>query len=247
MLPSENFDSYKLDTMQDFDKTCSIDLRWGMGALEIKTTNFFEGFSAKQGAKLQYIFQHQFQMMVLGLKWGIIAVLVPKEKESDDPFFKGRILEKAESGKFEEINQYYDLVDYVHPELPAFQSMITKALNAFQADLDAYNTNPSVFPRNSEDLAGLQREKQLWAQLWSEHFGKKQLEDTDSFNQLLNDRYQAQAESMFAEQNLLKITNEILAKTKADGLDKFCEIIGTENRLMWTKNGQIRFYKINGK
>lgn len=238
-------------SIPDFDKTCQIDDNWGRGALEIKTSNFFAGFTADQGAKLQYIFQHQFQMMVMDLKWGIIAVLMPKEKEFDDPFFKGRALENIlitqSLKKDSRYSACYDLHYYTYPRLIAFQALILKALKCFQDDLEGYDVDESRFPRNSEDLVGLQREKKMWAQLWPDHYGIRQLVENDDLNKLFNDRYQAQVEMMFAEQNFELLTNQILQKVKQAGLDKYCEILGTENRMSWIKNGQIRFYKINEK
>lgn len=255
----------------DFDKTCEIDSSWGRGAMELKTANYFANFGSEKGSRLNYIFQNQFQMMVLGLKWGCLAVLMPKEKEFDEPFFKGKVLNQIECFEStwdlysrnpmtleareeiislrKKIDQYYDLKYYIYPELPAFQAMIMKSLNAFQADLDAYSVgDQNAFPRNSEDLAGLQREKAMWAQLWPDHdFGSKQLKADDELNEMLNEHYKYQEAAMFAKQDLAKINNEIFQKVKASGFDKFCEIRGIENRLMWDKNGVVRFYKIKEK
>lgn len=226
----------------DFDGKKEISHLWGKGALEIKTANYFAGFTAEQGTKLQYLFQHQFQMIVLGLSWGLIAVLVPKQKEYDEPFFKGYILAKAEAEKYFEFDQYYDLVYYIHPALAAFQELILKALEAFQADLDAYDINPKVFPQNSEDLAGLQREKQLWAQLMPEHFGSKILEENSKIESLLLERAEAYKESLFATQAKDKIETEILQLIKSSKLDKFCEIKGKSQKIIWDKRGFLRYY-----
>lgn len=242
--------------ISDFDKTCLIDRLCGKGMLELKTANYFANFD-QGGSRLQYLFQLQYNMMVAGLKWGCLAVLLPKEKKFDEPFFKGQILERLKwtegkpyfkEGHEDNVNNFYDLQYYIYPQLPVFQAMITKALNAFQADLDAYASgNEKAFPRATEDLVGLQREKQLWGQLWPDHFGNKQLEEEDELNALLNERLAAQEQKMFAEQAFDSITNEIYQKIKARGFDKFCEIKGTENRLLFIKNGQIRFYRINNK
>jgi len=237
--------------LADFDKKKEINSFWGKGALELKTANYFANFGAEEGAKLQYIFQHQYQMMVMGLSWGILAALMPKQKEYDEPFFKGKIVERAKdvfstrnSFMEENLDPYYDLYYYVYPGLPVFQAMILKALDAFQSDLDKYDIDQSVFPRNSEDLAGLQREKKLWAQLWPDHFGVKQLNAEDELNKLLNERYETQVQTMFAEQAFDLIDNQVRQKLKSAGFDKFCEIIGSEQRAAWTKNGQLRFYKL---
>ena len=189
--------------------------------------------------------------MVIGLKWGVLAVLMPKSKEYDEPFFKGKTLRSVEIAEWslmhpenDKIAQYYDLKNYIYPELKGFQVLIIKALNCFQEALDKYDTDQSVFPRNSEDLTGLQREKQLWGQLWADHYGKKELAGEDELDKLFNERYQAQVEKMFAEQAFEKINNEIYQKVKQSGDDKYCEIKGTEHRMSWIKNGQVRFYRL---
>jgi len=238
--------------LPDFDNTCVIDESWGEGKLELKTANFFAKFGSEQGSRLHYIFQLQDQLLVTGAKWGILAVLIPKEKQFDDPFFKGKVLGKFEESNISEwsenFDQFYDLKYYVYPLLISFQAMILKSLKCFQRDLDAYTAgDEKAFPRNSEDLAGLQREKAMWAQLWSEHYGEKQLNEDEELNKMFNERYQFQEAKMFAEQDLDKITNEIYQKVKANGFDKFTEIRGTDNRLLFIKNGQVRFYKINNK
>lgn len=246
-------------TLSDFDNKVKIDSSWGRGAMELKTANFFANFGADAGSKLHYIMQLQMQLLVMGLKWGCLAVLMPKEKEYDEPFFKGRILEKVNfwekynhalantaGALADELNKYYDLKYYIYPELRSFQAMIMKSLSAFQADLDAYdNGDQSAFPRNSEDLVGLQREKQLWVQLWPEKFGSLELNPESKLNQLLKDQNQAREEMMFAEQNKLKIECEINQLIQQEGLGKYIELKGSNNRMTWIKNGQVRFYKIN--
>jgi len=227
------------DQLPDFDETCIIDSSYGRGVLELKTANFFANFEASSGCKLQYIFQHQFQMMVTDLRWGIVAVLMPKEKEFDDPFFKGKILEKAMNRKFEEIHKYYDLYHYVYPELELFQKMILKAIKTFQRDLDFYDTDPYIFPRNSEDKAGLQRERILWGKVWPEHYGEKKVSGEDELNDLLNQRYEASLATLFAAQEKLKLENQILGMG-----GEYCKVIGDEHKMVWTKAGHARFYKI---
>ena len=238
--------------VNDFDKTCEIDYSWGKGAMELKTANYFANFGSEKGSRLHYIFQLQFQMMVMELKWGCLAVLMPKEKQFDEPFFKGKVLMHTELAFSEcrnpEIaNESYELKYYIYPELPVFQAMIMKSLNAFQADLEAYDTDQLRFPRNSEDLAALQREKAMWGQLWPEHYGIKQLSSNDELDEMLKERFQAQVESMFADGNQRKIENEICTYLKHNGLEKFTEIKGTEHRILFIKNGQMRFYKLKNK
>lgn len=230
-------------SLQDFDETCTISKANGRGLLEFKTANYFAGFE-EGGSKLQYIIQLQYNMMISRCNWGILAVITPKQESYDEPFFKGRMLEKVESSKLEEVNQYYDMQHYIYPVLPVFQGLITKALIMFKRDLDGYKEGrQECFPRNSEDREGLEREKTLWAQLWPEHYGIKELEEDDELNALLNERAVAQEQTKFADTRFKEINNEILQRIKAFGYDKFVEIKGTENRAQFIKNGQLRFYK----
>lgn len=235
----------------DFDNTCEINENWGEGAIELKTANYFANFGSEKGSRLNYIFQLQFQLMVLELKWGVLAVQIPNKKEYDEPFFKGKVLREMEIVEAQQADVdlsfagCYDLKYYIYPELPAFQAMIMKALNCFQHDLDAYDAgDQSAFPRNSEDLLGLEREKQLWGQLWPEHYGITELSGDDELDKLFNERFHLQVAQMFAKQDLDKVTNEIYQRVKARGFDKFCQILGTSNRMSFIKNGQVRFYKL---
>jgi hypothetical protein len=233
-------DNHKL---HDFDNTCEIDSSWGEGMLELKTANFFANFGAENGSKLSYIFQTQYNMMIRKNKWGLLAVLVSKEKSCDDAFLKGQILEKARNNKYDEINEYYDFYYYIYPELPAFQAMIIKSLKLFHEDVERYLAgDQSAFPRNSEDLKALEREKIMWGQVWPEHFGERQLDEEDELNKLLEERNIAKEENMFAEQAFRKIENEILSLIKQRGYDKFIKIHGFGHRVQFQSNG-IRFYK----
>lgn len=240
----DGYITIKEGQIEDFDKTCKIDSSWGRGMAEFKTSNYFANFD-EGGSKLQYIIQLVYNAMLTGCKWGTLAVLTPKEKQFNEPLFKGRILEKAEKGNFKEIDQYYDLNYYIYPELQKFRDMIIKSLNAFQKDIDDYDEGrgkQEAFPRNSEDLKGLEREKQLWGQLWPEHFGTKELEEETILNSLLNERAVAKEQNMFAKQALDDINNQIMQEIEKNGFGKYCQIKGIENRITWTKTGQIRFY-----
>lgn len=226
--------------LPDFDKTCEIDHTWGKGMLELKTANYFANFD-KGGAKAQYLFQLQYNILVAGCKWGVLAVLAPKDKEYDNDFFKGKIIGQLESWQacydntnIDSFAQYYDLIYYIYPILPAFQALITKALNCFQADLD----NPDAYPRNEEDLAGLQREKKMLGELWPDKYGTLEVGEGDEIDNLLNERNEAKSAAMFAETEYRKVENELAYRTK-----KYTEVLGTKQRLIWTSNGQLRFYK----
>lgn len=225
--------------LEDFDKKKEINSLWGRGALELKTANFFAGFSASQGAKLQYIFQNQFQQMVMGLKWGVIAVLMPKQSKFDELFFKGRMYELACSEEFEIVDEHYDLHHYVYPALPAFQAMIGKALALFQTDLDLYDLDQSRFPRNSEDSAGLQREKKMWGEIWPEHFGTLKVEAGSDLDDLIGKRVIAAGDEFVAKTSKENYTNQLLQRT-----GKYVEVIGSTHKMKFAKDGSVRFSKV---
>lgn len=243
----------KAGSFPDYDNKNLIDASWGKGGCELKTSSYFSKFS-KGGTRLQYIFQKQHNMLLDGdLKFGILTAINPKVEEveiegvlfpSDGEFAKCRSYMWASEGKFNLLDELYDLQVYVYPKLPAFQAMIIKSLNLFQEALDKYDEDQSYFPRNSEDLAGLEREKKLWAQLWPEKFGTFKIAQGSKLDMLLDERYQAQVESMFADQAKVKAECEIMETIKYYGLGKYTELCGSNNRAAWTKNGQIRFCKL---
>lgn len=225
----------------DFDKTCKINHEWGIGMVELKTANFFSKFQ-QGGSRLQYIFQDQYNMRCEGLKWGILTALTPKEEQieiegvsfpSDDPFVKGWNGNCAREGNYEFLDQFYDLQYYVYPTLPAFQTIIEKALNAFQTDLDNNKyPNPSF-----GDKARLEREKKLLGKLWPDKFGEIQADE--EINDYINQRMTAHNEALKAETEKVEFDNKIILATK-----KYTKIIGTDYKATYDSRGSLRYSRV---
>lgn len=234
-------------TLQDFDKTCKIDYHWGDGANEEKTTPYSFNFEAERGPKWSYILQHQYQMLVCGLKWGILAIISPKEDQFDTDFFKGKIV-KAVEGYFyevtkgstkelelsEELANYYNFYHYIYPVIPNLQKLILKALNAFQTDLDNNKyPNPSF-----GDKVSLEREKKLLGKLWPDRFGE--IEADEEINNYINQRMIAHTEALKAETEKVEFDNKIILATR-----KYTKIIGTDYKATYDSRGSIRYSKIS--
>jgi hypothetical protein len=217
--------------VKDYDGTCIINKGWGLGILEGKTAPFDFHFESKSGAKWKYIFQVQYNMMVTVLKWGVLALLVPKERDLDNDFTKGKVVTLAKYNEWDEIDELYDLYYYIYPAMPVIQSLIIKALNAFQADLDNNN-----WPLPSSHLPTQQREKKALSLVYPDRYGILQADE--EINGLINMRQQAQIEEnkIASEKNEAHL--KILQKT-----GKYCEIIGLEYRGKYDKNGVLKFYK----
>lgn len=163
----------------DFDDKTEINESDGTGIVECKTTNFYENFKAEHGMKWQYIFQLQYNMLVAGKKWGIGALLVPKEKEFDNDFFKGRMLERVNYDQ-NSVDEYYNLYLYPYLAKPKLQEMCLLALERFQKALDEGN-----HPAFSKNSATLLREKKLLADLYPERFGEKDISDDPDLDSYL--------------------------------------------------------------
>lgn len=222
--------------LPDFDKQKELNSLCGRGILELKTANYFTSFDNE--TRLQYIFQLQYNMLVTGCKWGVLAVLLPKEKQFDEPFFKGKVLEMINYQDFDRPQDIYDLKYYIYPQLHGFQALIIKALLSFKNDLD----NPEAYPRNAEDKAGIEREKKMLGELFPEKYGTLTLEEESELDELLNQRMIAQGAMLDAEKEMRNCEAEIIWQTK-----KYCEIIGSKHKIKWTSDGKTRFYKLNKK
>lgn len=235
--------------IDDFDKKNKITHESGVGCLELKSANYSTNFSYEAGARLCYIFQLQYQMMVLNSSWGVLATIFPKENYKEHEFFKGEIVGILSDGYneslYEKLNHHFNFFYYVYPKLPIYQAMIFQALDCFSRDLEKYKKgDANAFPKNSEDLAGLQREKRIWSRLWSESYGDYYLSELKiedkQIDQLLDDRRQAILECNAANANKLKVENEVSQLVVRNGLDKYLRIIGTNQYLMFDRRGTLR-------
>ena len=174
------------------------------GVLEVKTTQFTFNYEAKAGAKWQYLFQLNYNMLVSNCEWGMLACLTPKEKEFDNDFFKGKILGKINLAKYldyeidyeyeyyedeyeilnetrKDIDKYYNLYTYTYKANKTIQNICKLALERFQ---NAMNDNK--VPDLSKNQEKLMREKKMLARMYPEKYGK--LQANQELNELLNER-----------------------------------------------------------
>lgn len=181
---------------EDYDKRSLISKESGSGMLEVKTTQFTFNYEAAAGAKWQYIFQLNYNMLVCENKWGLLACLTPKEKEFDTDFFKGKVLgllegakeqlssaELAYNGHLEYLDnmQFYNLYTYFYTANKTIQNICKLALDRFQNAMD--NNKVPDLSKNQEKLM---REKKMLARMYPEKYGK--LQANQELNELLNER-----------------------------------------------------------
>lgn len=172
--------------------------------------------------------------MATDLKWGMLSLLTPKEKEYDNDFFKGQVKEKAINRNFNEISEYYNLYTYFYPALESMQNLILKALKSFQKDLD--NDNYTGMLCEEEDLPMLVKDRQALGLAFPNHYGR--MIPTGEINDLINERMTACIEEKKIVAERKNLENKLILLTK-----KYNEVVGEEYKMKWTTNGQIRFYK----
>lgn len=152
------------------------------GVLEVKTVPYGFNFEAEAGSRWSYIFQLQYNMLVCGNEWGMLACLAPKEKEFDNDFFKGKILGMLEGGMpLENIDKYYNIYTYTYKANKTIQNICKLALNRFQEAMDKV-----ILPNLSENKEKLMREKKMLAKMQPDKYGEIMADN--ELNQLLNER-----------------------------------------------------------
>jgi hypothetical protein len=225
----------------------SITKEMGRGALELKTARHdaLQGLLDENvGAPAKYMLQNQYQMMVLGKKWGVISILLPREKNieieglefpSDDPFVKGSMMQAMLHDEFEYLYNHYELITFAHPIYQQYQDIINKSLKLFKEDIDNNNV-----PTVHDDYAATARVREMMRQIRPEGFDVLELKETDELDQLINDRQEAQALIAKNTDAKKEIEAEIMKRTKA----KYSKVIGTENKVSYSTKGSPIFTKI---
>jgi len=216
--------------IDDFDQVNQISSSCGKGVLELKTSNYFADF--RGGAKVQYLFQLQYQIALAGAKWGMLAVISPTNPDFDDPYFKGQFVAISKTNPAS-LADKYNLFTFVYPILPRFQELIIKALNKFAADFEASNY---LATRNNEDEAILARENKILAKLEPTKFGAILLSETDSLDELINQRQLAAADLKKAKTDMENFNAKIRL-----GLQGRIEAIGTLYIVSYDSAGRMRF------
>jgi hypothetical protein len=245
--PDGYIDIEKGQILRDFDDKADITKNMGKGTLEIKTTPYDFNFEAEAGPKFQYIFQLQYNMMLLGHKWGMLSCLTPKEKYTSDynNYIKGKMVGYYEilalfnyDGSHvmynNWIDEYYNLYSYNYIIIPPIQQICKLALERFQKALDN-----DEWPEASIDnkIKGL-REKKMLRQLDEERFGT--LNASEELDGILNERQNAAIEELkvATEKNALDI--KIIK-----AMSNHVELLGSEVKAKFSSNGIIRYSKLN--
>lgn len=222
--------------IDDFDQINQISSSWGRGVLELKTSNYYADFLG--GAKVQYLFQLQYQMILANAKWGMLAVINPTSPEHDDPYFKGQFAVIAESNPAS-LADKYTLLTFIYPILPRFQELIIKALNKFEDDFKNGNYQAT---RNSNDEAILVRENKILATLDPLKFGAITLNENDELDELINKRQLVAADLKKAKIDMEDFNAQIRL-----GLKGKTEAIGTFYTVSYDSAGRMRFKKNTNK
>lgn len=217
-------------TLWDFDNLNQIDYSFNEGVLELKTGRFEDSIYEEIGLRWQYIFQLQYQMLVCDKSWGILAMITAKEKELDTDFQKGKSVMMMDTRSLDEI---YDLYSFVYVKSSIIESIILKALNLFQADLDN-----DKYPSISEDAATREREKKALGLAFPDHYGT--LIADEIIDDLMIQRMQAATEIKKIEYEKDLVQNAIF-----HSVNKYSQIIGKSTKLIFDKNGAMRFYNLN--
>jgi hypothetical protein len=181
------------DDFVDYDKKR---IEASKGVLEVKTVPFGFNFEAEAGAKWQYLFQVNYNALVCGNEWGMLACLTPKEQEFDNDFFKGKVLgilqgaemnlsaaELAYKEHFKDLDslQYYNLYTYTYKANKTIQNICKLALERFQKALDDI-----ILPNLSDNKEKLMREKKMLAKMYPEKYGE--INADQELSRLLDER-----------------------------------------------------------
>lgn len=221
----------------------SINKDMGQGVLELKTMRHQELqglLDENLGAPAKYMLQNQYQMMVLGKKWGVISILLPKEAKieiegydfpSDDAFVKGAMMQAMKYDEFEYLYKHYELVTFAHPIYQQYQDIINKSLKLFKEDIDE-----GKVPDTDYDFAATTRVRAMMQQ-HKAGFDVLELEETDEVDQLLNSRHEAASLEKENKEAKEKYDTHIASLTKA----KYSKVIGTKNKLSYGIDGKMRY------
>jgi len=223
-------------SVRDYDDKVTINVNDGLGMLEVKTTQFTFNYEAKAGAKWQYLFQINYNALICGNHWALLACLTPKEKEFDTDFFKGKILGCLQTIAgitakpcLESIDKYYNLYTYIYKANKTIQNICELALKRFQEALDK-DDMPLASIWNEEKLM---REKKMLAQMFPEKFGKIQADK--ELNDLLNERGILNNESKKIKTEFEAVNCEIIKRMKHN-----IEAEGFHYKAKFDKKGSLR-------
>jgi hypothetical protein len=235
------------DDFIDYDKK---PVAKSKGMLEVKTTQFTFNYEAKAGAKWQYLFQLNYNMLVSGCDWGMLVCLTPKEKEFDTDFFKGKILGKINAvnaiskynsninGAFlddlfndKDSGDYYNLYTYTYKANKTIQNICKLALERFQEAMDNV-----ILPNLSDNKDKLMREKKMLAKMYPEKYGE--IKANNELDYLLSERGIINNEFTKLKTELESTNCKII-----QNMGKNISAVGTDYIAKFDKRGALRVNK----
>ncbi|PNX48828.1 MAG: hypothetical protein BV456_09410, partial [Thermoplasmata archaeon M8B2D] len=177
---------------------------------EIKTSNLFKFHQDNWGipeeqkeVKFQYIIQAQYQLWIQNkidpkFKWAVIACILPKEKEIDNDFWKGKAVawcQDLTDKNFKKLQENFAVYYWIYPIFKTLHPLFEKALNKWGERLEN-NIEPKPNIENNTDIK-IQKEKLLnnmedFKIMCQKKFGKENqgiIEFTEALKQKYEDIY----------------------------------------------------------
>lgn len=169
----------------------------GRGLLELKTIAYSDAWNEE--AKMQYLFQCNWNAWVSGLNWYCIYLSYARDYENESDFKKGKRVVYAERGDYDKIAEEVDFKEYFYKTNPAVINLCKLAFKRFATMINEartldYGKMWSVFPFSNKHEKFL-NEKKLLSQIQDtsiqEKFGKR--DATDKELNMILERFVASA------------------------------------------------------
>lgn len=224
----------------DYDKK---EVKASKGLLESKTVYFF----SESHSKWSYLFQCNYNCMLLDLPFFVLPQLKVKDSEYDKDFFKGKTLgkiesleilkdnfkclDKAKQDLYNHLDQYYDLEIYTHKANKTIQNICKLALKRFQEAMDNV-----ILPNLSDNKDKLIREKKMLAKMYPEKYGE--IKADNELDYLLSERGIINNEFTKLKTELESTNCKII-----QGMGKNISVVGTDYIAKFDKRGALRVNK----
>jgi hypothetical protein len=142
-------------------------------------------------------------MLITGCKWGSLFVLLPKNKEGDELYNKGRKVALAEINQFEILNSELNAKEWCYTENKTLQQLCILAIQRFEVALGR-----KEYPILSPNATKNKRERVLLRHLKPSVYGER--EAIDGENELINRRMELDKTMKKNEKEKLIIDNKLL-------------------------------------
>lgn len=186
---------------QSFGTDEKINSTYGKGLLELKTSQY--GINFENELSFQYILQLQWNMLITGCKWGSLFVLLPKNKEGDELYNKGRKVALAGLNQFEILNSEINAREWCYTENKTLQQLCILAIQRFEVALGR-----KEYPILSPNATKNKRERVLLRHLKPSVYGER--EAIYGENELINRRMELDKSIKKNEKEKLIIDNKLL-------------------------------------